>query len=120
MTPNDLIVMLGDIVQNFDKLTEKYYIDKIKTIGDAYFCVAGAHASRSSDHAERMLKFSIDIFAFLNSFNKQNEKKINIRIGLHTGECVGGVIGYKKFAYDLVSVILFVAVRSNLELIFEQ
>ncbi|KAF0973786.1 hypothetical protein FDP41_007173 [Naegleria fowleri] len=101
MTPNDLIVMLGDIVQNFDKLTEKYYIDKIKTIGDAYFCVAGAHASRSSDHDERMLKFSIDIFAFLNSFNKQNEKKINIRIGLHTGECVGGVIGYKKFAYDL-------------------
>ncbi|KAG2373717.1 hypothetical protein C9374_011806 [Naegleria lovaniensis] len=113
MTPNDLIVMLGDIVLNFDKLTEKYYIDKIKTIGDAYFCVAGAHASKSSDHAERMLKFSIDVFAFLNTFNKQNgwEKKINVRIGLHTGDCVGGVIGFKKFAYDLWGDSINVASR---------
>ncbi|KAF0972244.1 hypothetical protein FDP41_009448 [Naegleria fowleri] len=52
MSPNELIVLLNDIVHNFDHLTEKYYIDKIKTIGDAYFCVAGAHASRASDHTE--------------------------------------------------------------------
>ena len=110
MSPNELIVLLNDIVHNFDHLTEKYYIDKIKTIGDAYFCVAGAHASRASDHTERMVKFAIDIFGFLHNFNKDKGKKINLRIGIHTGECVGGVIGHKKFAYDLVSVIFHVVV----------
>ncbi|KAG2389022.1 hypothetical protein C9374_014422 [Naegleria lovaniensis] len=101
MSPNELIILLNDIVHNFDRLTEKYYIDKIKTIGDAYFCVAGAHASKASDHTERMVKFAIDIFDFLHTFNKEKGKQINVRIGIHTGECVGGVIGHKKFAYDL-------------------
>jgi len=104
MAPSDLIVMLNQIVQAFDNLTDKYYIDKVKTIGDAYFCVAGAHASKSSDHAERMLKFSIDVFSFLNHFNKGQDKKVNLRIGIHTGDAVGGVIGTRKFAYDLWGV----------------
>ncbi|KAF0978027.1 hypothetical protein FDP41_002919 [Naegleria fowleri] len=76
MSPNELIVLLNDIVHNFDHLTEKYYIDKIKTIGDAYFCVAGAHASRASDHTERMVKFAIDIFGFLHNFNKDKGKRL--------------------------------------------
>jgi len=102
MEASELITLLNTIVQAFDTLTGKYQIDKIKTIGDAYFCVGGLHASKASDHPERLLKFSIDILNFLNEFNlKQVGVPINVRIGLHTGPCVAGVIGTKKFAYDL-------------------
>jgi len=73
---------------------------QIKTIGDAYFCVSGLHA-KSSDHPERLIRFTIDVFGFLNGYNKGKTKQIMIRAGIHNGPCVAGVIGTKKFAYDL-------------------
>ncbi|EFC35253.1 predicted protein, partial [Naegleria gruberi] len=101
MEADQLVMMLNTIVNEFDKLTEKYLIDKIKTIGDAYFAVSGTHSSKSSDHPERMLKFAISVYSFLRDFNIKFGKEVNLRIGMHTGPCVGGVIGTKKFAYDL-------------------
>ncbi|EFC46972.1 hypothetical protein NAEGRDRAFT_78958 [Naegleria gruberi] len=101
MQPSELVQMLNSIVQGYDKLTEVHGIDKIKTIGDAYFCVGGLQASKTSDHPEKMLAFSIDIMSFLRRTNASTNKPVNIRAGIHTGEAVAGVIGFKKFAYDL-------------------
>ncbi|KAG2373464.1 hypothetical protein C9374_012071 [Naegleria lovaniensis] len=101
MEASELVLMLNEIVESMDLLTDKHGLDKIKTIGDAYFCVGGAYASKVSDHPERMLKFCIDIFTFLHKYNKEKKKKVNVRIGIHTGAAVGGVIGTKKFAFDL-------------------
>ncbi|EFC47530.1 predicted protein [Naegleria gruberi] len=104
LNPTQLVGMLNNIVNGFDALTDKYSLEKIKTIGDAYFCVGGI-GNTQSDHPERMLRFSMDIFQILRTYNEQNRKEfghqINIRVGVNTGSAVAGVIGTKKFAYDL-------------------
>ncbi|EFC37957.1 predicted protein [Naegleria gruberi] len=105
--------MLNSIVNGFDVLTEKYELEKIKTIGDAYFLVGGLHNSQS-DHPERVLKFAIDAFGVIHQYNKNKvveTEDINIRVGINTGAVVAGVIGSKKFAYDLWGDAINVASR---------
>ncbi|KAG2373678.1 hypothetical protein C9374_011967 [Naegleria lovaniensis] len=111
MLPTDLVKMLNAIVQGFDELTELYQLEKIKTIGDAYFAVGGINKNCSSDHPERTLRFAQDTFKVIRDFNEgklcgnildvESNQQLNIRIGINTGGVVAGVIGSKKFAYDL-------------------
>ncbi|EFC38821.1 predicted protein [Naegleria gruberi] len=102
MNPSDLVLMLNEIVNGFDDLTDKYTLEKIKTIGDAYFCVGGLHNNSQSDHPERVLRFSIDCLDVIKIHNENHpDSRINIRLGINTGSVVAGVIGKKKFAYDL-------------------
>ena len=107
LAPNELVQMLNQIVMGFDDLTDRYHLEKIKTIGDAYFAAGGLHdLNAQSDHPERVLKFAIDTFGVIRSFNSnfrkgRFEEQVNIRIGINTGPVVAGVIGRKKFAYDL-------------------
>ncbi|KAG2392184.1 hypothetical protein C9374_012436 [Naegleria lovaniensis] len=110
MQASELVLMLNAIVNGFDALTEKYEIEKIKTIGDAYFCVGGLHNSQmashhTADHPERVLRFAIDTFGVIHHYNThkkvENQEDIGIRIGINSGPIVAGVIGKKKFAYDL-------------------
>ncbi|KAG2393526.1 hypothetical protein C9374_007057 [Naegleria lovaniensis] len=111
---SDLVLMLNAIVNGFDALTEKYDLEKIKTIGDAYFCVGGLHNSLS-DHPERVLKFAIETFGVIHHYNSNKHidipDNINIRVGINTGPVVAGVIGSKKFAYDLWGDTINVASR---------
>ncbi|EFC43302.1 predicted protein [Naegleria gruberi] len=106
MNPSELVLMLNFIVNGFDELITKYNLEKIKTIGDAYFAVGGLHGlNAQSDHPERTLKFAIDTYQVVSNYNSKSGKpmreQINIRIGMHTGSVVAGVIGKLKFAYDL-------------------
>ncbi|EFC49440.1 predicted protein [Naegleria gruberi] len=101
MNPSELVLMLNAIVNGFDLLTEKYNLEKIKTIGDAYFCVGGIDLNAQSDHPERSLRFAIDTLQVIKEYNCSENTNVNIRVGLHTGPVVAGVIGIKKFAYDL-------------------
>ncbi|EFC39675.1 predicted protein [Naegleria gruberi] len=105
LNPTQLVGMLNNVVNGFDALIDKHNLEKIKTIGDAYFCVGGIKLSEKDDHPERTLKFAIDVFQVVRSYNEEHRlefgHQINIRIGLNTGESVAGVIGTKKFAYDL-------------------
>ncbi|EFC40898.1 predicted protein [Naegleria gruberi] len=104
LNPNELVGMLNTIVNGFDALTDKYQLEKIKTIGDAYFAVGGI-GNTQSDHPERTLRFAISTFDVIKDFNMKNPNtQINIRCGINTGGCVAGVIGTKKFAYDLWGV----------------
>ena len=108
MNPSELVLMLNRIVNGFDDLTDKYNLEKIKTIGDSYFCVGGLHGvNAQSDHPERTLRFAIDTLSVIRSYNSENlDSQLNVRIGLNTGGVIAGVIGRKKFAYGMFFDIL--------------
>jgi class 3 adenylate cyclase len=84
----------------FDALAEQHGIEKIKTIGDAYMAVCGVPEA-AERHTERMLHFAVDMLRVVEAVNQKQNHLLRIRIGVHTGEVVAGVIGKHKFSYDL-------------------
>lgn len=100
LTPRELVAMLNNIVSAFDRLTEKHGLEKIKTIGDAYMVVGGVPTPRD-DHAEAIADMALDMLDILSQFNAAHLTNLNLRIGINTGPVVAGVIGTKKFSYDL-------------------
>ncbi len=101
ITPEELVEGLDRIFSEFDALAEKYGLEKIKTIGDAYMVVSGAPVQRE-DHAEAIAHFAFEMMETMKQFRSiATGEEVQIRIGIHSGEVVAGVIGKKKFAYDL-------------------
>ncbi len=107
VSPETLIDHLNTLIERFDKLVEKYGLEKIKTSGDAYMVVSGAPLPRL-DHAEAIADFALDIQADLAA---SGGDLATVRIGIHTGPVVAGVIGTKKFAYDIWGDTVNVASR---------
>ncbi|MDJ1179784.1 adenylate/guanylate cyclase domain-containing protein [Roseofilum sp. BLCC_M91] len=99
-SPSELVKLLNEIFSRFDALTEKHHLEKIKTIGDAYM-VAGGIPMERSDHAEAIAEMALEMIAAIAEFNHQSQEHFQIRIGINTGPVVAGVIGTKKFSYDL-------------------
>ena len=99
-SPEELLDFLNEIFSAFDYLTEKYGLEKIKTIGDAYMVVGGL-PNPSTNHAESIAEMALDMQDELAKFNAKHHAEINIRIGINTGPAIAGVIGTKKFIYDL-------------------
>lgn len=97
--PDRLVKSLNEIFSRFDKLAEKYGLEKIKTIGDAYM-VAGGLPEPLPDHVERMADLALDMVEEANNI-RVDGKRLGIRIGFHTGNVVAGVIGKSKFSYDI-------------------
>jgi class 3 adenylate cyclase len=98
--PEELVAMLNEVFSAFDELVEKHGLEKIKTIGDAYMAAAGLPSLRD-DHPEAVADFALDLHEVLARLNTSRAEPIHIRIGIHTGPVVAGVIGTKRFAYDL-------------------
>ncbi|MGB3694689.1 MAG: adenylate/guanylate cyclase domain-containing protein [Spirulinaceae cyanobacterium] len=96
----ELVNLLNQIFSSFDKLTEKYGLEKIKTIGDAYMVAGGLPIPKES-HVEAIADLALDIQKFVDCFSSEQGEKFQIRIGINTGPVVAGVIGTKKFIYDL-------------------
>ena len=96
----DIVSLLNRVFSAFDIFSEQYHLEKIKTIGDAYMIVGGLPEARE-DHAEAVAKMALEMLATVDLLSKTLETPINVRIGIHTGAVVAGVIGKKKFAYDL-------------------
>ena len=100
LSPIEVVEMLNTIFSEFDYLTEKHHLEKIKTIGDAYMVVGGLpHPSPNS--AEAIAEMALDILSVIANFNADRNQDFKIRIGINTGPVVAGVIGTKKFIYDL-------------------
>ncbi|MBD2776885.1 PAS domain S-box protein [Iningainema sp. BLCCT55] len=95
-----LVNLLNKIFSVFDRLSEQYHVEKIKTIGDAYMVVGGLPTPHP-DHMHAIANMALDMRRAIACFNSQNNQDFSIRIGIHTGSVVAGVIGIKKFAYDL-------------------
>ncbi|MCT7977071.1 adenylate/guanylate cyclase domain-containing protein [Laspinema olomoucense] len=100
VSPQELVTLLNTIVSTFDRLTEKHGLEKIKTIGDAYLVVGGVPLSRP-DHAEAIAEMALDMQEAIGQFNAEYLTNLSLRIGINTGPVVAGVIGIKKFTYDL-------------------
>ncbi len=96
----DLVGLLNRIFLVFDDLCEKHGIEKIKTIGDAYLAVGGLPSPRA-DHAEAIANMALDIQQEINQFRTYEGHPISVRVGINTGSVIAGVIGKKKFTYDL-------------------
>ena len=100
VSPKQLISLLNSVFTKFDDLSQKHRAEKIKTIGDAYMAVAGVPI-QSSNHAEQMAALALDMQQVIARHNRDTGQSLQIRIGLHSGPVVAGVIGKQKFAYDL-------------------
>ncbi len=104
LTPQELVDDLNVCFSEFDRICQRHGIEKIKTIGDAYMA-AGGLPIRAKNHAENTIKAALEMIAFV-EFGKQKKIKANlpyfeIRIGVHTGPVVAGIVGIKKFQYDI-------------------
>lgn len=110
MTATALINLLNQVFTRFDDLTEKYGIEKIKTIGDSYMVVSGAPEPRA-DHAEVIVQMALDIEEILAEISASSGKDLKMRIGINSGPVVSGVIGSHKFSYDLWGDTVNVASR---------
>ena len=99
-TPRELVDLLNRIFSEFDALAHKYGLEKIKTIGDAYMAVAGLPESQF-DHAARAARMALAMRDVTARVATDTGEKLALRIGMHSGPVVAGVIGRSKFSYDL-------------------
>lgn len=101
LTPQQLVNELDTCFKAFDAIMTKYQIEKIKTIGDAYLAVCGLPMA-VEQHAENTIRAAIDIMDYMRQRKQQlPETTFDIRIGIHSGPVVAGIVGVKKFAYDI-------------------
>jgi class 3 adenylate cyclase len=100
VSAEELVALLNEIFSAFDELVEKHGLEKIKTIGDSYMAVAGVPTLRE-DHPAAVADFALDMLDVVARLNVSRAEPIRIRTGIHTGPVVAGVIGTKRFAYDL-------------------
>ena len=98
--PEQVVQLLNEIFSAFDLLTEKHGLEKIKTIGDAYMVAGGISVPRP-DHAEASAELALDLQEEIERLNHEYDTSVRLRIGICTGPVVAGVIGRKRFAYDL-------------------
>ncbi len=113
LSPEKLVKSIDYYFSRFDEIMEKYGLEKIKTVGDAYMC-AGGLPFVTQDHAHRMVQAALEILQFVNSVRPRNEKEVaqfEIRIGINTGPVIAGVVGTKKFAYDIWGDTVNIAAR---------
>ncbi len=104
MSANKLVAELHDCFSRFDHIIKNYNIEKIKTIGDAYMCVAGLPVVNDT-HPFEAVNAAIELRDCMLAYNKEKEAMgehgFDVRIGIHTGPVVAGIVGVNKFAYDI-------------------
>lgn len=100
LPPEELVRLLNRLFSGFDHLAEKHGLEKIKTIGDAYMVAAGIPTPRS-DHAQAVARMALDMLEVIQTMDDGVRQGLSLRIGINSGPAVAGVIGIKKFSYDL-------------------
>ena len=113
LSPEKVVESVDFYFSKFDDIMEKYGLEKIKTLGDSYMCAAGLHFS-TEDHAHKMVLAAIKIAEFVKKAkieSKANDIRFEVRIGINTGPVVAGVVGTRKFAYDIWGDTVNIAAR---------
>ena len=105
LDPEELVAEIDHCFRAFDKIIEECGLEKIKTVGDAYLCGGGLHNDAKGDAAVRVIKAALKIQDFLGQLAQERKAQgrpcFEARIGIHSGPVVGGIVGIKKFAYDI-------------------
>jgi class 3 adenylate cyclase len=99
LTPEALVARLNELFSAFDDLLDRFKLEKIKTIGDAYMVVGGLNGGK--DHALALAELALDMLERIQELSAHYKEDFSVRIGINTGPVVGGVIGKKKFIYDV-------------------
>jgi adenylate cyclase len=100
LPPTEVVALLDRLFSHFDVLAEHYGVEKIKTIGDCYMVAAGVPLPRS-DHARVLALMALDMQAAMSSVDEVGPLGLELRVGINSGPVVAGVIGRKRFLYDL-------------------
>jgi class 3 adenylate cyclase/HAMP domain-containing protein len=108
--PHATVNMLNAIFEKFDELVEKHGVEKIKTIGDSYMVVGGV-PNRDPLHCQHIADFALETQSFITRFAKELPYPLQMRMGVHTGTVAAGVVGRKRFSYDLWGDVVNVASR---------
>lgn len=108
--PAELVQVLNTIFSAFDQLADRHGLEKIKTIGDAYMVVGGVPRPRA-DHAESVVEMALDMQDTMRTMHAHTGHLLQMRIGIHTGPVVAGIIGTRKFSYDLWGETVNIASR---------
>ena len=108
--PNETVHLLSEIFGKFDELVEKHSVEKIKTIGDSYMVVGGV-PNRDPLHCQHVADFAIEAGKFIEEYSKELRFPLRMRIGMHTGTVAAGIVGKKRFSYDLWGDVVNVASR---------
>jgi class 3 adenylate cyclase len=98
--PEKLVILLNEIFSEFDSIADIRGLEKIKTIGDSYMAVSGIPVP-AADHVARTAHMALDMMDALDAYNKRSGHSLQMRIGINSGAVVAGVIGKRKFIYDL-------------------
>eukprot|EP00928_Gymnodinium_smaydae_P015495 TRINITY_DN1572_c1_g2_i1.p1 TRINITY_DN1572_c1_g2~~TRINITY_DN1572_c1_g2_i1.p1 ORF type:complete len:594 (+),score=68.89 TRINITY_DN1572_c1_g2_i1:181-1782(+) len=103
ISPPELVDLLNRMFSKIDQLADENSVEKVKTIGDCYMAVAGVPLLNPT-HAQTMARFGLQLVTMVGRGELRNpvtDQPIQVRVGIHSGPCVAGVIGHKKFAYDI-------------------
>jgi adenylate cyclase len=100
LSPTEMVELLNDIFLQFDALADRHAVEKIRTIGDSYMAAAGVPCARP-DHAQALARMALDMCECIRTRPPYGGHTIDFRIGINSGPAVAGVIGRKKFQYDL-------------------
>lgn len=99
LNPTEMIELLNQIYSHFDELVDKYGVEKIRTIGDSYMVASGVPTPRP-DHAQALAHLALDMLAYCKHL-KEKGQPLQFRIGINSGPLIAGIIGNKKFQYDI-------------------
>ena len=100
MPPQKLVKELNEIFMNFDSIIEKYGLEKLKIIGDSYM-VGGGFPKQTESHAVNIVSTALEMIEYLKERNKSSENKWEMRVGVHSGSVIAGVVGKNKYTYDV-------------------
>ena len=107
LTPNEVVTLLNEVFTACDRLADRFRLEKIKTVGDAYMVVGGLHtvygfdAEDHATHAQDVAEMGLAIIGEVSRLGRERNLPLRIRVGMHVGPAVAGVIGLKKFIYDV-------------------
>lgn len=101
ISPEQLVELINEYFSAFDEIVGRYGVEKIKTIGDAYMCAAGL-TTQDAEHTQHLVQAAQEMVLFAQRYHQaKGERSFQLRVGIHTGPVVAGVVGKKKFAYDI-------------------
>jgi class 3 adenylate cyclase len=111
LSPVETVKILNDVFSIFDDIADKHRVEKIKTIGDAYMAAAGLDTGAQIHYADAVANMALEMIAKVHEYRNRTGERVQIRIGIGTGPVVAGVIGKKKFIYDMWGDTVNVAFR---------
>jgi guanylate cyclase len=110
LDPIEMVDLLNEIFSHFDSLLDKHGVEKIRTIGDNYMVASGIPNIRP-DHAQALVSMALDMREYIGTHSFLNDQQVNFRFGINSGSLIAGVIGRKKFVYDVWGDAVNVASR---------